>query len=146
MPVTPVDPSHLQTWVEALNKELKRYSDKDWNYSRIVVEMHPLTHLTSPYILDIEWLALDGKQAQTTLKTLQGELTWGGRHSHELGILEIISLRLNKALLEVTSDAHWNGVRPIFRLAKCQDLLALGRTHGLWYRVDEVAGEEFENR
>ncbi len=146
MSVDPINPSHMQTWVEAINQALQRYSEKDWNYSRIRVEVCLLADCHSPYLLEVDWLDLKGKQGLAAFKTLQGEITWGERHSHELGILEIISLRINRALLEVTSDAHWNGIRPVFRLAKHDDLSKQGRTHAFWYGVEEVAGEAFENR
>ncbi len=141
-----IDPSHLKTWAEALNQALARYSDKDWSYSRIRIQVCDLSEQPSAYVLEVDWLDVQGKQAQTVLKNLKGEMTWGERHSYELGILEVISLRLNRALMEVTSDAHWNNVRPVFRLARRGELLEKGRTHAFWYQVTEVEGEEFENR
>jgi len=35
------------------------------------------------------------------LQEVQDEINWGDYHSSELGILEIISLRVNKALLAI---------------------------------------------
>src|SRR5689334_6556476 len=87
----------MEIWAKTINQALQRFSDKDWNYSRILVTVCPLNEVSSPYVLWIDWLDMRGKQAQAAFKTIQQEVTWGGRHSHELGILEIISLRLNHA-------------------------------------------------
>ncbi len=139
-------PADLAAWSEAINGALKRYSDKDWNYSRIFLSSCPLAEINSPYVLMVDWIDVRGKKGQAAFKTSQDEITWGGRHSHELGILEVISLRLNLALSEVTTADFWHGIRPVVRLQKKSSLIDLGQTHAFWYRVDEVQGEEFENR
>jgi len=138
--------SEMTAWGEAINQALQRFCDKDWNYSRISLIACELSELDSPYILAVEWLDVRGKHGQEEYRTLVGEITWGERHSDELGMLEIASLRLNRALIEITTADYWHGIRPIMRLQKQSDLLAKGQTHGFWYRVDEVQGEEFDAR
>ena len=61
-------------------------------------------------------------------------------------MLEVVSLRINKALLEVTSDEHWNQLRPVVRITKRQSIDREVTTEAIWYHVTEVAGEEFDNR
>jgi hypothetical protein len=80
------------------------------------------------------------------LKTLTDEVKWGDRHSSELGMLEVVSLRINKALLEVTSNDYWNQKRPVVRVVKKQDVDRQNTTDAIWYQITEVAGEEFDNR
>jgi len=61
-------------------------------------------------------------------------------------MLEVVSLRINKALLEVTSDEHWEFKRPVVRIAKCELLAGQPDTRAIWYQINEVAGEDFDNR
>jgi hypothetical protein len=68
------------------------------------------------------------------------------RESSELGMLELLSLRINKALLEVTGNEHWNQKRPVIRIAKKQGVDRENTTHAIWHRITGVAGEEFDNR
>ena len=91
-------------------------------------------------------LDLKTKQGRTDLKTLSDEVKWGERHASELGMLEVVSLRINKALLEVTSDEHWQFKRPVLRIAKKEVLAGKQDTYALWYQITEVAGEDFDNR
>ena len=86
------------------------------------------------------------KQGRNDLNALVDEVKWGERHSSELGILEVVSLRINKALLEVTSDEYWQQARPVVRIVKKETIAGQHATHALWYQVTEVAGEEFDNR
>jgi hypothetical protein len=79
------------------------------------------------------------------MKALTDEIAWGERHSSELGILEIVSLRINKALL-TASNSLWRDKRPVLRLAKRNLLLDQGVRAALWYEVREVTGEDFESR
>ena len=139
-------PSDIALWAKAINKVLERFSDKDWNYSRIYLIPCCLKETLSPYVLGIDWLDMHSKQGKLDCKTALDEVTWGERHSSELGMLEVISLRLNRALSEVTTADYWHGVRPILRLQKRSDLLGKDQTHAFWYRIEEVQGEEFENR
>lgn len=143
-PTEPNDP--LQATVNRVNLALKDYSDKDWNYSRISLTITQLDTFNSPYILKIEILDLNTKQGRTDLKTLSDEVKWGERHSSELGMLEVVSLRLNKALLEVTSDEHWEFKRPVVRIAKKETTAGKPDTYAIWYQITEVAGEDFDNR
>ena len=138
--------SDMNQWAEAINQVLQRFSDKDWNYSRISLILTSLQEIPGPYCLTIDWIDVTGKAGKTVYKTSLDEMTWGKRHSYELGILEIISLRLNHALTEITSDDFWHGIRPVLRLQKKEELFLIGQTHGFWHRVEEVQGEEFENR
>lgn len=131
---------------ERVNDALENCSDKDWNYSRISLAMRPLDTVDGPYALSLEILDLTTKQGRNDLKTLVDEVKWGERHSSELGILEVVSLRINKALLEVTSDEFWQHARPIVRIVKKEAIAGEHPTHALWYQVTEVAGEEFDNR
>jgi hypothetical protein len=131
---------------ERVNEALLAYSDKDWNYSRISLIEKNLDLLQGPYVLRFEMLDLITEQGREELKTIRQEVKWGERHSSELGVLEIVSLRINKALLEVTSDEYWQWKRPVARIAKREILMAQGVTSALWYEVHEVAGEDFDNR
>lgn len=140
------NPTELVKLAEAINQSLETYADKDWNYSRIRLLVNDLAVIVSPYVLACERLNTRSAHGQAELKTLAGEIKWGSRHSDELGILELISLRLNKALLEVTSDANWNSRRPVIRVVHRQALEQENIPSALWYEVTEVAGEEFDSR
>jgi hypothetical protein len=129
-----------------INEALREYSDKDWNYSRISLAIKNISSLDSRYILGLEILDLTTKQGRTDLKTLSDEVKWGERHSAELGMLEVVSLRLNKALLEITSDDHWQLKRPVVRIVKTEDSARQVDEYALWYQISEVAGEDFDNR
>jgi hypothetical protein len=131
---------------QQINDALKRHSDKDWNYSRIHLQLRPLVQINSPYVLHIETIELTERPGKDELARLRDEIAWGSRHSDELGILEIISLRVNKALLESTSDEYWGNHRPVVRIVKTQDLVSQGVTYAFWYEVEEVGGEEFDSR
>lgn len=141
-----ISEENMIAWAQALNLALARYSEKDWNYSRLSLKVLMLNEIKGPYALAIDWIDVGGKTGQNVYKTCISEITWGNRHSHELGVLELISLRMNKALSEVSSDDFWHGVRPVLRLQRKAELESLGQTHGFWYQVEEVEGEEFENR
>jgi predicted outer membrane lipoprotein len=106
----------------------------------------PLKSLTGPYALWIELIDTRSKDGQRERRNYSDEVSWGSRHSSELGVLELVSLRINKALLESSSDGHWGGIRPVVRIRKRQELERDGTTNALWYRVLEVAGEDFDNR
>jgi hypothetical protein len=138
--------SHSKSLVDQVNSALSNYSDKDWNYSRISLIIKPLSSLHGPYSLKIEVLDQTTRDGRNGLKMLTDEVKWGERHSSELGVLELVSLRINKALLEVTSNDYWNQKRPVVRVAKTQDVYNEDTTVTLWYQVTEVAGEEFDNR
>ena len=131
---------------ERVNEALGNYSDKDWNYSRISLAIRPLGNVDGPYALNLEVLDLTTKHGRNDLNALVDEVKWGERHSSELGILEVVSLRINKALLEVTSDEYWQQARPVVRIVKKEAIAGQHATHALWYQVTEVAGEEFDNR
>jgi len=136
----------MEVAVNQINRALLAYSDKDWNYSRITLSIKPLSSFDSAYILKLEVLDLTTKAGRSELKTLVDEVKWGDRHSSELGILEVVSLRINKALLEATSDEFWQHKRPIVRVARKEELAGEQPTHAIWYQVTEVAGEDFDNR
>jgi hypothetical protein len=136
----------LPELVAQINDAFLRVTDKDWNYSRITLELRPLAQIDSPYVLWVERIETDHKTGKGELAQLKSEVTWGSRHSKELGILEIISLRLNKMLLETTSDSRWMNRRPVIRAVKKRDLEIQGITDAFWYGVQEVCGEEFNNR
>ena len=142
-PPPPFDTSDLTV---KLNRALESYSDKDWNYSRISLESRLLQTLDSPYVLWVEQISTKTKQGEKELKNLRGEIAWGTRHSDELGLTELVSLRVNKALLEITSDEYWGNLRPVIRLVKKELLAQKGIADAFWYRVCEVGGEEFDNR
>ena len=132
--------------LERANNALRRYSDKDWNYSRISLCIRALSDSHGPYILWPDLIDTRTKQGKADLKTAKDEITWGERHSNEMGILELISLRLNRALLEATDDEYWEHTRPIFRLTRTELLQQSGITEAFWYEVREVSGEDFDNR
>jgi hypothetical protein len=141
-----LQPSGNADLVSKLNLALETYSDKDWNYSRISLESCSLQSLDSSYVLWVEPISTHTKQGVKELKCLQEEITWGSRHSNELGLAELVSLRINKALLEVTSDEYWGDFRPVVRLVKKELLAQQGVVEAFWYRVREVSGEDFDNR
>jgi hypothetical protein len=77
---------------------------------------------------------------------LVDEVKWGDRHSSQIGMLEVVSLRINKALLEVSSDTYWHQKRPVIRIVKKEGVDREDTTHAIWYQITEVAGEDFDNR
>ena len=141
----PMDTS-LEEVVTKLNSALGLCSDKDWNYSRISLSVRSLDSVNSPYVLWPEVLDLVTKDGRADLKALSDEVKWGDRHSSELGVLEIISLRINKTLLENTSDQFWQNKRTILRVVKKHPLAEQGIRAALWYEVQEVVGDDFDNR
>jgi hypothetical protein len=145
-PISPRDNEQMEVAVNQINSALLAYSDKDWNYSRITLAVKPLSSVDSAYILRLETLDLTTKAGRNELKALVDEVKWGDRHSSELGVLEVVSLRINKALLEATSDEFWQHKRVIIRIAKKEELAGEQPTHALWYHVTEVSGEDFDNR
>ena len=136
----------MEVLVNQINSALMAYSDKDWNYSRIALVIRPLQEFDGPYVLRIDRLDLTAKAGQKDLKALIDEVKWGGRHSSELGILEVVSLRINKALLESTNDEFWQHKRAVLRIIRKEELATEHSTHAIWYHVTEVAGEDFDNR
>jgi hypothetical protein len=138
--------AHEPNLVEQVNAALLNYSDKDWNYSRISLTTKPFCDAGCPYVLKIEILDQTTREGRDELKTLADEVKWGDRHSSELGMLEVVSLRINKALLEVTSNDYWNQKRPVIRVVKMQTIEREATTGSIWYRITEVVGEEFDNR
>ncbi len=146
MPQPPAKNEPIEALVKRVNTALQEYSDKDWNYSRISLIIRPLEDFYSPYILHLEALDLKTKQGRTDLKTLSDEVKWGDRHASELGVLEVVSLRINKALLEATSDEYWQYKRPVVRIAKREALADKQDVRAIWYQITEVAGEDFDNR
>lgn len=137
---------NLHTLAQKINNCLEKFSDKDWNYSRIRLQVFPIEAIAAPYALVLEGIATDSPRGQAELKALRREIEWGDRHSNELGFLEIASLRLNKALLSVAHGLTAESEIPVLRLAKIEDLRAQNSTHALWYEVTEVSGEEFDSR
>jgi len=132
--------------LDRMNAALSGYSDKDWNYSRICLTIKSLADIEGPYALSIETLDQTTKNSRNELRSLTDELKWGERHSSELSMLEVVSLRINKALLETTSDEYWSQKRPVVRIVKKQDVAAKNLTCAIWYHITEVAGEDFDNR
>jgi hypothetical protein len=143
---TPIDEQRMMDTVTRINKALQNYSEKDWNYSRILLRMSDFQSISGPYVLWIEHVQTKTSQGQSDVKTISSEVAWGERHSNELGILEIISLRLNKALLETTEESTWNYQQPIIRIVSKQFLAQQGVRSALWYDVVEVLGEDFDSR
>jgi hypothetical protein len=139
------DEATLEQLVTSLNSAFESYSDKDWSFSRIILLVRRLENLDTPYVLWPEFVDLVTKQGRADMKALSDEIKWGERHSSELGILEIVSLRINKALL-TTNSSFWQDKRPVLRLAKKDLLLDQGVRSALWYEIQEVTGEEFESR
>lgn len=139
-------PSEILATANRINELLKLYSDKDWNYSRITLKTISLRNLESPYGLWIDFMETKTKRGHDDFAVYSRELSWGSRHSDELGILELVSFRLNRALVEVSNDELWSFRRPVIRLVKKEELTQQGITDALWYHVEEVAGEEFDNR
>jgi len=138
--------SDLPALIRKVDDALRNVSDKDWNYSRITLQLRPLAQIDSPYCLWVERIDATNKTGMAEIARLKSEIAWGSRHSQELGIFEIISLRLNRALLEHTTAEFWCNRRPIVRIVKKQELEAQGIVEALWYQVQEVGGEDFDNR
>lgn len=138
--------------VQWINENLQKYSDKDWNYSRLRLKIIHVTSTESPYLLGCELIDMGKPQGDRLLKDVQGEISWGDYHSSELGILELISLRLNKALLGVVGHNYYlsgdppKKKHPVIRLVKRQVLIEANTPTAIWYEVQEVIGEEFDNR
>jgi hypothetical protein len=137
---------NLHTLAQKINNCLEKYSDKDWNYSRISLQVLPIEAIAAPYALVLEVIPTDSQRGQAELKTLRREIEWGDHHSNELGFLELASLRLNKAFLAVAHGLTGESQYPVLRLAKIEDLRAQNASHALWYEVTEVSGEEFDSR
>ena len=148
IPVMSRVPSHkaLEEVAGRLNRVLDRYSDKDWAYSRIALDVRRLAEMEAPYVLWLEWIPAASPEGRREFKGCEDEVTWGERHSSELGILEIVSLRLNRALISVATLEDFNGSRPLVRMMKKSQLAEAGVQDAFWYKVDEVQGEEFDNR
>jgi len=132
--------------LDRVNSALLNYSDKDWNYSRISLIDKLLESIDGPYVLKLDVLDLKMTKGRDELRSLVDEVKWGDRHSSQLGILEVVSLRINKALLEVTSDDYWNQNRPVLRIVKKEEVESEDITHAVWYQITEVAGEDFDER
>jgi hypothetical protein len=129
-----------------INDALSQVPDKDWNYSRITLETRGLDTLKSHYVLWIEPIDTNSKDGKSEIAQLKSEVAWGSRHCEELGFLEIVSLRLNKALLDFTTDETWSCSRPVIRTIKKQDLETQGIVYAFWYTIEEVIGEDFDSR
>ena len=129
-----------------LDEVLDRYSDKDWAYSRVALEVRSLAELDTPYVLWLEWISTASPEGRKAFKNCEDEVTWGEHHTSELGILEIVSLRLNRALMSVSTQEDFNGCRPVIRMMKKSELAEAGIRDAFWYRVTEVQGDEFDNR
>ena len=145
-PISHHENEPMEVLVNQINGALKAYSDKDWNYSRIALVIRPLQEFDGPYVLRVEFLDLTARTGQKDLKALVDEVKWGDRHSSELGILEVVSLRINKALLEATSDEFWQHQRAVVRVARKEELGREQPANAIWYQITEVAGEDFDNR
>ena len=145
-PISAHEDEQMEPAVHQINTALRMSSDKDWNYSRIKLVIRLLRDIDSPYVLRLEFLDLTTSAGQKNLKTLVDEVEWGDRHSYELGILEVVSLRINKALLEVTSNQFWQNKRAVIRIVNREGLAGEHPTHAIWYQVTEAAGEDFDNR
>ena len=143
---SPLNREELAMMTSKINDALAGYSDKDWNYSRLALQMKELSLIDGPYALWIEVVPTETTQGKRDLKTCSIEVSWGERHSNELGILEIVSLRMNRALCEMTTDDFWNQQRPVIRVVARQKLIHQRVTEALWYEVHEVSGEEFDTR
>ena len=144
--------ANLPGFVQRLNEILRRYSDKDWNYSRIRLVTLRVAALQCPYLLGCEFVDPNTRKGAREIKDVESEVIWGEHHSSELGILEIVSLRLNKALHAVvdenfqSSGSPSHRGHPIIRLLKRQTLLDANVPIAMWYEVQEVSGEEFDSR
>ena len=108
--------------------------------------MRSLDTIEGPYALWLELVSTNAKQRQNDLTVFTDEIAWGERHSNELGILETISLRENRALLEASTNDSWDFRRPTIRLVSKEVLAQQGIPSAIWYEVHEASGEEFDNR
>lgn len=133
-------PNNVSSALQQTNELLESCTDKDWNYSRIRLFIKPLSQLHSPYVLWIERV-----EGEADLRALRDEVAWGSRHSDELGILEIVSLRINKAILQALGEKP-SAEQPVLRIVKKQELESHQITEAFWYEIQEVSGEDFENR
>lgn len=90
-------------------------------------------------------LWIERVEGEADLRALRDEVAWGSRHSDELGILEIVSLRINKAILQALGEKP-SAEQPVLRIVKKQELESHQITEAFWYEIQEVSGEDFENR
>jgi hypothetical protein len=144
-PFKSVTPSDLEKRVETLNLRLQSRSDKDWNYSRITLCLRTLASLDSAYVLWPESIDASTKAGKAAILEIESEVTWGERHSNELGILETVSLRLNRALLDARGGDDPREFVAL-RLIKRRDLIEEGIPVAVWYAITEVSGEDFDSR
>ncbi len=133
-------------FVDKLNNTLNLYPDKDWNYSRIVLVYNELEKLSSPYCLWCDLADRSSDEGKRFIKRTEEEIAWGKRHMNELGILEIVSFRINKALADIGTQDIWGRFHPILRVENKERIAERGINACLWYRVEEVVGEDFESR
>ncbi len=134
------------SFAEHVNALLKRYPDKEWNYSRITLTVRSLDSLATEYVLWPDSIDPRNAAGRESLKSMLKELAWGDRHSSELGILELISLRLNRALVELTGGLEAVGEIPVIRVVPRQSIQPKTAAQVLWYEVIEVSGEDFDSR
>ena len=137
---------HPSSQLDGVNSILQSRSDKDWNYSRISLVCRPLSDLDSPYVLWLEDVDVASQEGRAQLQSLTREVAWGERHSDELGFLEIISLRVNRAIIDAPDAFKHQTRHPVVRVARRDLLLEQGVTRAFWYEVTEVIGDEFDNR
>jgi hypothetical protein len=145
-PTDVIDQRLLGTLISKINKTLENHADKDRYYSRIPLQIRFLHTIEDPYALWLELVPTNVKQRQNDLTVFTDEIAWGERHSNELGILETISLRENKALLEASTDDSWDLRRPAIRFVNKEVLAQQWIPSAIWYEVHEASGEEFDNR
>ncbi|MGD0650586.1 MAG: hypothetical protein ABSA97_05525 [Verrucomicrobiia bacterium] len=145
-PTDLIDQRLLGTLKTKINKALENHSDKDRNHSRIPLRIRFLHTIEGPYALWLELVPTNAKQRQNDLTVFTDAIAWDERHSNELGILETISLRENRALLEASTDDSWDFRRPTIRLVSKEVLAQQGIPSAIWYEVHEASDEEFDNR
>lgn len=136
----------LTGFADAANRILAKYDDKDWNYSRILLVTRTLQSLDSAYFLVPDSIDPRNAEGRQALRDLVKELAWGERHSNELGVLELVSLRVNHALVELSGGPHAKEEIPVVRVVPRQSVEPKPGTQVLWYEVVEVSGEDFDSR
>ncbi len=141
-----IEENRLTQIVQNLNDALEKYSVKDWNYSRIHLQVRELSKCDDAYVLWCDSIDPSTAQGKVDLKALATEIAWGDRHSSELGILEIVSLRVNKALLSVAAGGFFEHGQPVLRVSKKEQLEQQGIVSAIWYEAQEISGEDFESR
>jgi len=139
----------ITRWKDAVNQvnaALQEYSDKDWNYSRISLGYTPVICIRQPLCPRLETLDLSRNRGRPISNPIRrGEM---GRTPTlpNFGMLEVVSLRINKDSSKSQATNIGNISAQWFVSLKREVLVGQPTVHAIWYRISEVAGDDFDNR